>query len=204
VTPPYCQTRLRKRQRQLARLESHLQEALLKNILQLEEGLTVGHHSKEYPVPSGRIDIVATDMPQGRKVAIELKASTADRDAIGQVLKSRCPSRLAITSSSVPRWRSHLPRAASDRVRTNNRMFKATWRALKSPVPRSAAGPSNQPPPRHACRPSKARGPRKKAPGSSASQARKTKPKKKKIGCESQANGQAVRPARTRRVPFWC
>jgi RecB family endonuclease NucS len=66
-------------------LERDLQEALLKNIEQLEKGLTVAEDGKEHIVPSGRIDILATDSQQ-RAVVIELKAGTADRDALGQIL----------------------------------------------------------------------------------------------------------------------
>jgi len=66
-------------------LERDLQDALLKNICQLEEGLSVTADAKEYSVPAGRIDILATDAHQ-RRVVIELKAGTADREAIGQIL----------------------------------------------------------------------------------------------------------------------
>jgi RecB family endonuclease NucS len=66
-------------------LERDLQASLLKNITQLEKGLKVGSRGKEHSVPSGRIDILARDM-RGRRVVIELKAGTADRDAVGQVL----------------------------------------------------------------------------------------------------------------------
>jgi RecB family endonuclease NucS len=66
-------------------LERDLQEALLKNIGQLEEGLSVAPNGREYSVPAGRIDILATDAQRSR-VVIELKAGTADREAIGQIL----------------------------------------------------------------------------------------------------------------------
>jgi RecB family endonuclease NucS len=66
-------------------LERDLQESLLANIAQLEKGLHVASKGKEHSVPSGRIDILASDA-QGRNVVIELKAGTADRDAVGQVL----------------------------------------------------------------------------------------------------------------------
>lgn len=66
-------------------LERDLQEALLKNITQLEDGLTVAADAKEHGVPSGRIDILAADASH-RRVVIELKAATADRDAVGQIL----------------------------------------------------------------------------------------------------------------------
>lgn len=66
-------------------LERDLQESLLANIAQLEKGLNVVSKGKEHSVPSGRIDILASDA-EGRSVVIELKAGTADRDAVGQVL----------------------------------------------------------------------------------------------------------------------
>src|ERR1039457_330216 len=49
-------------------LERDLQEALLKNIVQLGESLTVAVDGKEYRVPAGRIDILATDAAHGRVV----------------------------------------------------------------------------------------------------------------------------------------
>ena len=66
-------------------LERDLQQALLKNITQLEDGLTVSAGGKEHSVPSGRIDILAKDARHTR-VVIELKAGTADRDAVAQIL----------------------------------------------------------------------------------------------------------------------
>jgi RecB family endonuclease NucS len=66
-------------------LEKDLQGALRSNIAQLEEDLTITDGGKEKIVPSGRIDILATDR-NGRQVVIELKAGTADRDAIGQIM----------------------------------------------------------------------------------------------------------------------
>lgn len=66
-------------------LERDLQLALRKNIAQLEPGLKISDGGKEQIVPSGRIDIAAEDQ-QGNAVVIELKAGTADRDAIGQIL----------------------------------------------------------------------------------------------------------------------
>lgn len=65
-------------------LERDLQMALLANLQQLERGLFVDG-GEEYKVPSGRIDILAKDS-HGTPVVIELKAGTADRDAIGQIL----------------------------------------------------------------------------------------------------------------------
>jgi hypothetical protein len=66
-------------------LERDLQLALRANITQLEPGLTISDDGKEQTVNSGRIDIAAKDK-QGNTVVIELKAGTADRDAIGQIL----------------------------------------------------------------------------------------------------------------------
>jgi RecB family endonuclease NucS len=66
-------------------LERDLQDALLKNIQQLEPDLKVVEGGKEFAVPSGRIDILASDAKQCR-VVIELKTGSADRDSIGQVL----------------------------------------------------------------------------------------------------------------------
>ena len=67
-------------------LEQDLQEALRRNIAQLEPGLTIIDGDKERRVKSGgRIDILAKDTVGGT-VVIELKAGRADRDAIGQLL----------------------------------------------------------------------------------------------------------------------
>jgi RecB family endonuclease NucS len=66
-------------------LERDLQQALRKNIAQLEPGLTIIDDGKEQTVPSGRIDITARDA-KGATVVIELKAVPADRDAVGQIL----------------------------------------------------------------------------------------------------------------------
>jgi len=66
-------------------LERDLQEALRANIGQLEAEMKVIDGGKEKTVASGRIDITAEDK-QGRTVAIELKAGTADHKAIGQLL----------------------------------------------------------------------------------------------------------------------
>jgi len=66
-------------------LERDLQLALRKNIEQLEHGLKIVDGNKEKNVPSGRIDITSED-GSGTTVIIELKAGTADREAVAQIL----------------------------------------------------------------------------------------------------------------------
>ena len=66
-------------------LERDLQAALRGCIDQLEAGLHVTDGGDERSVASGFIDITAKDR-NGKVVVIELKAGTARRDAIGQVL----------------------------------------------------------------------------------------------------------------------
>jgi RecB family endonuclease NucS len=66
-------------------LERDLQEALRHNIEQLEKGLKITDGGKEQKVASGFIDITAEDQ-QGNTVVIELKAGSADRETIGQIL----------------------------------------------------------------------------------------------------------------------
>ena len=66
-------------------LERDLQKALRDHIEQLEPDLTIIDGGKEQSVPVGRIDITARDRA-GATVVIELKAGSADRDAIGQIL----------------------------------------------------------------------------------------------------------------------
>jgi RecB family endonuclease NucS len=66
-------------------LERDLQNALRSNIEQLERGLVIADNNKEQVTASGRIDITARDQ-SGAMVIIELKAGSADRDAIAQVL----------------------------------------------------------------------------------------------------------------------
>lgn len=66
-------------------LERDLQQALRKNIGQLEQGLKITGGGKQRHVPAGFIDITAED-EQGRPVVIELKAGTGDRETIGQIL----------------------------------------------------------------------------------------------------------------------
>ena len=66
-------------------LERDLQLALRANLEQLQVGLKVHDGGRECIVPCGRIDILAIDAMKTR-VAIELKAGEADRDAVGQIL----------------------------------------------------------------------------------------------------------------------
>jgi RecB family endonuclease NucS len=65
-------------------LERDLQKALRNNIEQLERGLKIIDGGKERKVESGFIDITAKDK-SGTTVVIELKAGSADREAIGQI-----------------------------------------------------------------------------------------------------------------------
>ncbi len=66
-------------------LERDLQKALRKEVSQLEAGLTIIDDGAERAVRSGYVDITARDS-NGTVVIIELKAGTADRTAIGQIL----------------------------------------------------------------------------------------------------------------------
>ncbi len=66
-------------------LERDLQRALRINIEQLEPGLKIIDDGDERSVAAGRIDITAED-DKGQLVVIELKAGTAQSDAITQVL----------------------------------------------------------------------------------------------------------------------
>jgi hypothetical protein len=66
-------------------LERDLQKALRREIEQLESGFVVIDEGVERSVASGFIDITARDS-DGAVVVIELKASVADRTAIGQIL----------------------------------------------------------------------------------------------------------------------
>lgn len=70
---------------QLIGLERELQAALRDHIHQLESGLVVIDGGFERHVASDFIDITAKS-PDGTVVVIELKAGTAGRDAIGQIL----------------------------------------------------------------------------------------------------------------------
>lgn len=65
-------------------LERDLQNALRRHIGDLEPGLSITDAGNERRVPSGFIYIAAQDR-DGATVAIELKAGTADRDAVGQI-----------------------------------------------------------------------------------------------------------------------
>ena len=68
-------------------LERDLQAALRANIEQLESGLTISDGGKErIGLSRGRTDILAIDA-NNQPVVIELKAVTADHDAIGQILR---------------------------------------------------------------------------------------------------------------------
>ncbi|MBV9154571.1 MAG: DUF91 domain-containing protein [Alphaproteobacteria bacterium] len=66
-------------------LERDLQTNLRRHIDDLEPGLSIIDGGKERKVSSGFIDITARDRA-GSAVAIELKAGTADRADLGQVL----------------------------------------------------------------------------------------------------------------------
>jgi hypothetical protein len=73
------------RSEQTFSLEKDLQQALRSNISQIESGLTIADGGAEMKVPSGFIDILATDR-DGAYVVIELKATKARREAVGQIL----------------------------------------------------------------------------------------------------------------------
>ena len=66
-------------------LERDLQNALRGNIAQLDPGLRITDGGSEKTVDAGRIDITAED-GEGNIVVIELKAGTAQSDAITQLL----------------------------------------------------------------------------------------------------------------------
>jgi endonuclease len=66
-------------------LERDLQKWLRRNIADLERELSITDEGHERKVASGFIDITGRDR-DGAAVVIELKAGTADRDALGQIL----------------------------------------------------------------------------------------------------------------------
>ncbi|RAP42787.1 hypothetical protein BYZ73_03745 [Rhodovulum viride] len=66
------------------RYEQDLQTALVSCVEQIEPGLHLFENGKEYAVPSGRIDVLAVDA-RGNRVVIELKATTAGHDVLGQI-----------------------------------------------------------------------------------------------------------------------
>ena len=66
-------------------MERDLQRVLRTNITQLEPGLNITDGGREKTVPAGRIDITAEDH-KGNIVVIELKAGTAQSEAIAQLL----------------------------------------------------------------------------------------------------------------------
>jgi hypothetical protein len=67
-------------------LERDLEAWLRKNIADLENGsVSIVDDGRQRKVPSGFIDITARDR-EGTAVVIELKAGSADRDALGQIL----------------------------------------------------------------------------------------------------------------------
>lgn len=70
---------------QLIGLERDMQMALRQAIEQLEPGLVIIDDGAERSVPSGFIDITASD-PSGAIVVIELKTGTARQKAVGQIL----------------------------------------------------------------------------------------------------------------------
>jgi RecB family endonuclease NucS len=65
-------------------LERDLQQALRRNIDQLDSGLEIIDGGRERSLASGRIDITARD-ERGATVVIELKADTADHNAVSQI-----------------------------------------------------------------------------------------------------------------------
>ena len=70
-------------------LESDLEDYIIKNLDQIEEGLTLysegGKLGRQYATDVGRIDVLARDR-NGDFVVIELKAGTAKHGVIGQIL----------------------------------------------------------------------------------------------------------------------
>ena len=66
-------------------LERELQVATRSNLDQLERGLRLADEGRELVTEAGRMDIVAED-DQGQLVVIEVKAATAQPEAIAQIL----------------------------------------------------------------------------------------------------------------------
>lgn len=67
------------------RFERDMQANLRASIADLDPGLTIIDGGAEFRVPSGKLDLLARD-PDGTRVVIELKAVTAKREAVGQIL----------------------------------------------------------------------------------------------------------------------
>jgi DNA-binding transcriptional ArsR family regulator len=107
-------------------LERDLQNALRRHVGDLEPGLSIIDAGKERRVPSGFIDIAAQDR-DGATVAIELKAGTADRDAVGQILSYM--GDLMESSASVRGAGDFTPRAvAAVRAAPNVRLVRYAFR----------------------------------------------------------------------------
>jgi RecB family endonuclease NucS len=85
VTPDPAATATADPPEAILSMERDLSAALRQSITQLEWGLSVIDGGREHTVTSGRIDILAEDGP-GHPVVPELKAVTAPRDAVAQVL----------------------------------------------------------------------------------------------------------------------
>ena len=66
-------------------LERDLQKAVRTNVSQLEPGLEVVDGGRERRTDAGNIDITAKDA-EGQIVVVELKAGTANPDAVAQIL----------------------------------------------------------------------------------------------------------------------
>jgi len=116
-------------------LERDMERALRDNIEQLEARLTITDGGRQHVVPSGKIDITASD-ERGAIVVIELKADTADREAIGQIL-----SYIGDVSVSAPQVRGILvareftPRAvAAARASPSIRLVRYGYHFTFEPV----------------------------------------------------------------------
>ena len=66
--------------------EADLQSSLRQNMSQLAPDLKVADNGSERTVATGRIDILARDSTTGKYWVIELKAGTANEQAIGQLM----------------------------------------------------------------------------------------------------------------------